>query len=57
MPPAPTRMRVAVMGYTFSPSTWLTQKEGWVRAAPSGLWEVPVEDRRPLESPAGEADW
>lgn len=55
-PAAPARMRMAVMGYTFTPSTWLTQEEGWVRAAPAGLWEVPVEDRRPLES-AAEASW
>ena len=51
-PPVPTRMRVAVMGYDFTPSTWLTQEEGWVRAAPAGLWEIAVEDRRPGERAA-----
>lgn len=54
-PPVPALLRVAVMGYTFSPSTWLTQKEGWVRAAPAGLWEIAVEDRRPGELTAVEA--
>ena len=54
-PPAPTRMRVAVMGYTFSPSTWQTPEEHWTRAKPAGLWEFTVEDRRPRELAARKA--
>lgn len=51
-PPVPARMRVAVMGHDFSPSTWLTQEEGWVSTAPAGLWEIAVDDRRPRERAA-----
>src|SRR5690606_39422881 len=54
-PAAPARMRVAVMGYTFSPSTWKMPEEKWERATPAGLWEFAVEDRRPRELAAREA--
>ena len=54
-PAAPTRMRLAVMGYTFTPGTWKAPKDKWTRTLPAGLWEITVEDRRPGELAARKA--
>lgn len=52
--PAPALMQVAVMGHEFTPSTWLTQEEGWLETSPVGLWQIAIDDRRAAERAAVE---
>lgn len=53
--PVPARVRIGLMGYKFVPSSWLTQQPTWIGDKPAGIWDMPVQDRRPEERAAREA--